>query len=189
MAVYILLRLSMTVVCQLMKVLIMKIIPYSDERDESDNDVHGSPPSPPASPPSPPSPPRNTYQLVHPVARPFELQQADGDVDIQQIAEQSRLDIERRTALRQLLEPIFPTSPFSVGAAAELLLGILERFGVTEAVMQTVVSIFTVLLPEDNVVPSYKQLKALVARVDQLEWKEYPVCSECREFVFTIEVL
>jgi hypothetical protein len=51
--------------------------------------------------------------------------------------------------------------------------------------MQSVVAIFSSLLPAGNALPSsYKSLKSIVSRMGGLTWERYPICHSCELFVF-----
>jgi hypothetical protein len=89
--------------------------------------------------------------------------------------------------IRLLLRPIYAGSGIPIGAAAELLLGLVENHGSNEGAMATIVSIFSTLLPAGNEIPSYKVLKSMVARTGGLQWEIYPICAECEMFVFDID--
>jgi hypothetical protein len=75
----------------------------------------------------------------------------------------------------------------ALGGAAELLMGLVENFGATEAAMESVVSLVAVLLPPGNEVPSYKSLKTLISRVGDLKFNRHPICSSCNLFIFDVE--
>jgi hypothetical protein len=88
---------------------------------------------------------------------------------------------------KRLLLPLFPESPFVIGAAAELLLSVVEVFGTSEAAMTNIVSIFSVMLPPGNELPSYKALKGIVSGVQSLEFQRLPICAACQLFVFEVD--
>jgi hypothetical protein len=86
--------------------------------------------------------------------------------------------------LLRLLRPLYSGSAFSLGGAAELLLGLVENFGSSEAAMETIVSIFALLLPPGNALPAYRTLKTIVARLEDLKFVRLPICANCELFVF-----
>jgi len=78
----------------------------------------------------------------------------------------------RVAEMRKLLQPLYAGTSIPLGVAAELLLGIVEVFGTTEVTMQSVVAIFSSLLPAGNALPSsYKGLKSIVSRMGGLTWE------------------
>ena len=138
-------------------------------------------PSPPPSPP-PPSPQPHTHRRSFAwnddVVDDIERQR----VKLLSIAEQKEI-VQK---FKRLLLPLFPTSPFVLGGAAELLLGVVEVFGTCEAAMDTLVSIFSVMLPPGNELPSYRSLKDIVSGIQNLDLQRLPICAACELFIFEV---
>ena len=67
-----------------------------------------------------------------------------------------------------------------------MLMGLVEDFGLTEAAMETVTSLFAVLLPPGNSITSYSSLKRMISRVEDLKFERRPICSSCELFIFAV---